>query len=78
MKNRKCAEQHGLLAELFEFGREELPTTLLEIYNEMLRTGCLEPRWHTFFSMLLKSGDLSQAGNWRPIANLDITYNVLS
>ena len=79
MANRKCADQHGIVVEVFKFGSNELHEALLGIYNTMLRTGCLEPRWqHTLFSMLPKSGDLSQASNWRPTAILDVTYKIFS
>lgn len=45
----------------------------------MLRTGKLDPSWHkTLFSMLPKKGDLADAGNWRPIAILRVTYKLFS
>ena len=79
MKNRKCADKDGILAEMLKYASPDLQQALLDIYNGMLSTGCLEPTWqNTLFSMLPKSGDLSAPGNWRPIAILKITYKIFS
>lgn len=60
-------------------GNFELHRCLLDINNNMLATGELEPHWrHTLFKMLPKHGDHSKAGNWRPIALPDIAYKVFA
>ena len=52
---------------------------VLNMFNEMLVTGVLEPTWHeTLFAMLPKQGDRKKAGNLRPIAILKIAYKLLS
>ncbi len=79
MKNRRCGDESGIVAEMFKNASDKLLNCLLQIFNEMLQTGVLEPSWrHTLFKMLPKSGDLQQASNWRPIAILRITYKIFS
>ena len=52
---------------------------LAETYNHMLRQGTFEPDWyHTVLTMLPKSGDLTDPGNWRPIAVLRTLYKLMS
>ena len=49
------------------------------MYNSILDTGSTPSNWHvTVFRMLPKSGDLSDANNWRPIAVLPILYKIFS
>ena len=55
LKNRKCADADGLVAEMFKHGNSDLMNSLLELYNNMLDTGRCEPTWqHTIFTMLPK------------------------
>ena len=52
---------------------------LLRLYNEILTTGQTDDGWHeTIFCMIPKSGDLTDASNWRPIAILPILYKIFS
>ena len=52
---------------------------LVDMYNSVLSTGTTPPNWHTtIFRMLPKSGDLSNANSWRPIAVLPILYKIFS
>ena len=79
MPNRKCADQVGLVMEVFKHGSEGLLQALLGLFNSMLHSGEFDPAWkETLFIMLPKAGDLSMAGNWRPIAILQITYKIFS
>ena len=78
MRNRRSCDDAGLVLEMFKLGCKELHECLLEIYNRMLLEEALEPSWqHTLFKLLPKPGDSTQASNWRPIAVLKITYEVL-
>ena len=79
MGNRRCADKQGLVVEMLKHGGEELHIKLLDLYNAVLDEGRSPLNWHCIvFSMLPKSGDLSQAGNWRPIAILPILYRLFS
>ena len=53
--------------------------SLLFYLNEVLRTGEIPPNWFsTHFALLHKGGDVHDVQNWRPIANLYITYRILA
>ena len=79
LKNRKCADADGLVAEMFKHGNSDLMNCLLELYNNMLDTGRCEPTCqHTIFTMLPKNGDRSLPNNWRPIAILKISYKIFA
>ena len=79
MKNRKCCDKTGIVIEMLKHASREYLQTLLGLYNDMLSTGQIDVAWReTIFSMLPKSGDLTQAKNWRPIAILRISYKLFS
>ena len=62
-----------------KYASDELLVCLLGIFNTMLETGCLEPTWcHAIFTLLPKQGDTSDVCNWRPIAELKISYKIVS
>ena len=64
---------------MLKHASREYLQTLLGLYNDMLSTGQINVAWReTIFSMLPKSGDLTQAKNWRPIAILRISYKLFS
>ena len=75
LRRNKCADSNGIVAECFVYGSLELQKHLLRLFDLMLVGGHVEERWnHTTFSMILKSGDLTNPGNWRPLPILNITY----
>lgn len=79
MKNRESEDMSHIVVELIQFADETFLQTLLEMYNSILTTGNTPSNWHiTGFRMLPKSGDLSDANNWRPIAVLPILYKIFS
>ena len=47
LKVRKAQDADGFVAEMFKFGGDDLSKCLLRIFNSMLCTGNLEPRWQT-------------------------------
>ena len=76
LRRNKCADSYGIVAKCFVYGSLELHEHLLRLYNLMLVDGHVEERWkHTTFSMIPRSGDLTNPGNWRPLAILNITYS---
>ena len=78
MRSRRSGDDAGLVLEMFKLGCAELHECLLDIYNRMLVEDSLEPSWqHTFFKMLPKPGDSTQVNNWRPIAILKITKQIV-
>ena len=73
MRNGRCADTDGLMAEMFKYASVETKRC------DILKTGNLESSWrHSMFVMLPKSGDLSETNNWRPIAILKIAYKIFS
>ena len=77
MKNRKGEDVRHLIVELFKNAGEDFLQILLEMYNSILNTGEIPQNWHvTIFRIILKSGDLSNVNNWRPIAVLPILFNI--
>ena len=77
MPNGKCADGNGITLEFIKYGPEELHSKLLSIFNQMLQEGKTDDSWRmTLFRMLPKSGDLTEATNWRPIAILQIFYKI--
>ena len=79
MANNRGADSNGLSADMIKHGTVELRECILEGFNNMLLSGSIEISWHhTLFTMLPKSGDLSNAVNWRPIDILPVLYKVFS
>jgi hypothetical protein len=55
---------------------KKMHVCMLDIYNRMLHTDCLEPVWrHSLFPMVLKKEDLTAVKGWRPFAILKIIDN---
>ena len=79
MSNGKCADETGITLEMIKYGPDELHYCVISLFNQMLQGGKTEDLWRrTLFRMLPKSGDLSEATNWRPIAILNIFYKIFS
>ena len=79
MANARCADEAGVVSEMIKYGSDLLHQLLAETYNHMLRQSTFEPDWyHTVFTMLPKSIDLTDPGNWRPIAVLRTLYKIMS
>ena len=79
LRRNKCADSNGIVAECFAHGSLELHEHLLRIFNLMLVDGHVEERWkQTTFSMIPKTGDPTNPGNWRPLAILNITCKIFS
>ena len=79
LRRNKCADSNGIVAECFVYGSLELHEHLLRLFNLMLVDGNVEERWkQTTFSMIPKTGDLTNPGNWRPLAILNITYKIFT
>ena len=73
------ADSNGIVAECFVHGSLELHEHFLRIFKLMLVDGHAEERWkQTTFSMIPKTGDPTNPGNWRPLAILNITYKIFT
>ena len=77
MSKGKCCDKASICLEMIAHGGMALHQCLVQLYNNILKTGQIESSWkETFFTMLPKSGDLGDPGNWRPIAVLRVCYKV--
>ena len=64
---------------MIQLGSSTLHVVLVDMFNDMLTRGYLDPSWHnTIFQMLPKAGDLKDPSNWRPIAILPVVYKIFS
>ena len=61
-------------------GGQTLRTTLLDLYNEIVKTDADTPyNWkQTQITVIHKSGDTSQPQNYRPIATIPLLYKLFS
>ena len=79
MKRRKCADEKGLVSDIFKEASQAFLERLLRSFNDMLRVGRLDPSWaSTLFTMIPKSGDRADPANWRPIAILRASYKIFA
>ena len=79
MPCNKATDATGVVVEMFKYGNIELRTCLLNIFNDMLKSGCFDESWRaTLFTMLPKMGDTSRPSCWRPIAILKMSYKIFS
>ena len=75
MGRNQCADTHGVLAEYFIFGSNDLHHRLPTVYTDMIQSGRLGGTWrNTMCTMLLKPADCSAPNNWRHIALLTAAY----
>ena len=64
---------------MFKYGNEEVVDCLLRFLNEVVNTGHIPNKWYDpHFFLLHKGGKADDPNNWRPIANLQITYRILA
>ena len=79
MSNRRCGDEFGITLEMIKYGSGLLHTELLRLLNELIIQGSIPSCWRqTIFRMLPKTGDLTDAQNYRPIAILQIFYKIFS
>ena len=64
---------------MFQYADNETRSLLLGHLNEIVSTGTIPESWYnTHFGLLHKGGAADNPNNWRPIANLQITYRILA
>ena len=79
MKRKKNADMTNVSTEMFQYADEKIRGSLLRFLNSILSTGYIPETWYdTHFSLLLKGGPADDPNNWRPVANLQITYRILA
>ena len=80
LKNGKCRDTAGVVAEMIKHGGQLLQTTLLPLYNDATRPNAQPPsQWRqTVITILHKSGDTKQPQNYRPIAIIPLLYKLFA
>ena len=79
LSNLRAGDEHGCVVELLKYGNDALKEEILACFNRILYHLRIDSSWHqSIFRMLPKDGDLSDVGNWRPIAILPILYKVFA
>ena len=78
-KKRRSPDTSGIVVELIQHAGTTFHEKLLNMYNGIISSGVVPLDWHsTVFSMLPKSGNLTDASNWRPIAILPVLYKIFA
>ena len=80
LKSKKCADTAGIRAEMLMKGGGHLLAKLLELYNAIL-CGTMQPpaSWrHSVISVIYKSGNSTEPGNYRPICIIPVLYKLFS
>jgi len=79
MKRGRCPDKTGVMVEMIQAAPSTFLQVLLDCFNRALDAGAVDIDWkRVWFSMVPKSGDLSQPSNWRPIAILPVFYKLFS
>ena len=79
MSRGRCKDKAGICLEMIIDAGSPLQNCLAHAYNGIIRTGEMDPEWkNTFFTLLPKKGDLTNPGNWRPIAVRRVCYKIFA
>ena len=80
LKNRRCKDQSGMIAEMIKNGGKKFRQVLLDLYNEVTKSNaCLPQQWKsTVIKVIFKSGDPQLPQNYRPISIIPLLYKLLS
>ena len=77
IKNGKCPDESGIVAEMLKLGSTSLHRAVLDILNAILVSGCVPRAWgKTTFVMLPKMSGATFVKDFRPIALVKIMYKV--
>jgi hypothetical protein len=80
MKKHKAGDSAGSVAEMLQYGSQELCGILAKLFSKILRFELEPPEaWkESLISVLYKKGDPTMPGNYRPICLLPILYKLFS
>ena len=77
MCNGRSSDPFGIMVEMIKDFSDVFKQKLLDVYIRILVNGDIEDsQYTTLFTMLPKSGGLTDPSNWRPIAILPILYKM--
>ena len=80
LKNGKCKDTSGIVAEMIKAGGETLETHLLRLYNDILQPDAKPPdQWkRATITIIHKSGDVHLPQNYRPISIIPLIYKLFA
>ena len=80
LRNGKCKDTSGIIAEMIKAGGQQLEQQLLWLFNDIARPDAIPPtQWkHTVISVLYKSGDHKLPQNYRPISIIPLLYKLFA
>ena len=80
LRNGRCQDTTGLLAEMLKAGGPTLHSHLLRLFNDVTRPSATPPdQWRqTTISVIYKSGDPQLSNNYRPIAIIPLLYKLFA
>ena len=80
MKNGRCRDESGLVAEMLKSGGDVMHTCIKELFNDVLQCDKPSPAsWSTNrLIVLFKKGEPELPKNYRPIAILPILYKLFA
>ena len=80
LRNGKCKDTTGLIAEMLKNGGSTLHIHLQQLYNDVISPTATPPaQWkQTTISVIYKSGDAQLPNNYRPIAIIPLLYKLFA
>ena len=80
LRNGRCRDTTGLLAEMLKLGGDTLRKHLLQLYNDILQPDAQPPdAWkQSTISIIFKSGDPQLPNNYRPISIIPLLYKLFA
>ena len=79
MAMNKSGDAHGVCLEMFAYAGETCLGQLTDLYNKVVDQAVVPESWReSHFTLLTKPGDVTDPGNWRPIALLSISYKIFA
>lgn len=80
LKNNRCKDSAGLVAEMLKNGGAKLVDVLLDLYNEILSGKAMAPsKWkQSVMTVIHKSGDVAKPQNYRRITIVPLLYKLFS
>ena len=80
LRNGRCRDTSGLIAEMIKAGGAPLTQHLLQLYNDIIQPRTMTPTtWRrTTIKVIHKSGDTRLPQNYRPISIIPLLYKLFS
>jgi hypothetical protein len=79
LKNNRTSGDDGLINECLKWGKEELTTTIITLFNRIIKSEDTPRQWQRSTIILIhKKGNRDDLNNYRPISQLSNLYKVFT